>query len=405
MTGWLFWLAMTFFWSACMSFFSTQEMACISYNRLKLEVQARAGLRQAKWIQGLLRRPTSLFGTTLVGVNLCLVITSECMRQFFSSLSLNPNLSVFLLVPYLVLFGELIPMFAARTFPEHTAKLGSPIIWFFSVLISPFAYMLESILRFCFKPWMSKQVEQKSSLFQHEELQEMLRPLSTPKREEEDPSAHLFLSIQKMREKSCSTYMTQIQHVLCLSVDKNVTSALNRLRFTKTQLATVSTKQKKIIGLVTDEQLLLANQEAELQSILSSIPFVHCDEKASDILARMIHEEVPYSFVINEKGDISGILSIDALLEDFMPRLHGGSTASIPHISKTVDACTKIGDFFKKYDLPLQGDPDEQFSSYITRVLDRKPKVGERVLLGPLEITVRETSLRGIKRIFIQSLS
>ena len=407
MTPWLFWLLMTFCWSMCMSFFSTQEMACISYNRLKLEVQARAGLRKAKWIQGLLSHPTALFGTTLVGVNLCLVITSECLRQLFTSLSWNPNLSVFILVPYLMLFGELLPMFAARAFPEHTAKLGSPIIWFLSIVIRPFAYLLEKVLRLCFKPLLATASDTKNSLFQHEELQEMLRPLASTRREE-DPSAHLFLSIEKMRTRSIVSYMLPLDHIVTISHESTVLMALHRMKLAKIDLIAANTKRQTIVGLITLEKLLLANEKAPLYSLMQPIPYIQADEKSSDVLSKMIQEQAHQAFVLNRKGDIIGVLLIDALLEDFIPKLPDTISSSILHISKTIDGKTKIVDFFKKYELPFHEDalkePDETFSDYIGRILDRKPKIGESVQLASLELTVRSLSLRGAKRIYVQSL-
>ena len=96
----LFWLLSTVFWTFVMSFYSMQEMACISFNRLRLEFSVRAGSRRATWIKSMLDNPTTLFGTTLIGVNVALVISSESARQLFCALGLNPSLSALVHAPY-----------------------------------------------------------------------------------------------------------------------------------------------------------------------------------------------------------------------------------------------------------------------------------------------------------------
>lgn len=400
----LFWLFMTLFWSGCMSFFSTQEMACISYNRLKLEVEARAGSKRARWIQKLLQRPTALFGTTLFGVNLSLVITSESLRQLFSALSFNPNFSVFFLVPYLVLFGELIPMFAARSYPEHTAKLGSPILWVCSLIVRPFASLLESILQFCFKPWLKEELNKKT-LFQHEELQEMVRPLVMSIGGKEDPTAHLFFTVQKMREKKCMNYMTSFKHLLIVTEGRTAGWTLNKMREAEKEVSLVSSRQGQITGIVTDESLLLSDHYISVSKVVSPTSFLHEGMSASKALSKMLHDNRRYALVLNNEGSISGLLSIESLLDEFMPRPFTNKEPLLPHLSKTVDASMRIGDFCRKYEIHLDIDQNESFSSYLTKVLDHKPKVGEKVLLGYLEATVKETSILGVKKVFVRTLA
>ena len=139
----LFWFLSMVFWTFVMSFYSMQEMACISLNRLRLEYLVRSGSRRAAWIQTLLNTPTILFGTTLVSVNIALVLSSESMRQCFCAMGLNPNLAPLVNVPYVLIVGELIPMFAARLFPEHMARVGSPLLWVSSKVLAPIVLLFD----------------------------------------------------------------------------------------------------------------------------------------------------------------------------------------------------------------------------------------------------------------------
>jgi putative hemolysin len=170
----LFWLFSTFFWTSLMSFFSMQEMACISFNRLRLELSIRSGSKRALWIKNMLDNPVLLFGTTLIGVNVALVVSSESMRQFLTALHVNPNYAPCFHIPYVLIFGELVPMFAARRHPEHMAKLGIPLLWLVSKILSPVTLFIDfccSLLRSLF---VKKETQKGLPHLQRDELEELL---------------------------------------------------------------------------------------------------------------------------------------------------------------------------------------------------------------------------------------
>ncbi|MES2274306.1 MAG: DUF21 domain-containing protein, partial [Chlamydiota bacterium] len=67
------------------------------------------------------KRPSRLFGTTLIGINTALVFGSECARHIYESVHLDPDWAPLTQVLLVVIFGELAPMFAARRHPEQLA--------------------------------------------------------------------------------------------------------------------------------------------------------------------------------------------------------------------------------------------------------------------------------------------
>jgi len=108
------------------------EMACVSFNKVRLHYYVNQGNRRAIWLNYLLQHPFRLFGTTLIGVNVAMVVGSECSREFHSALGLSPDLAPLSQVIIVVIFAELAPMFAARHYAEHVAMLGAPPIVRFS---------------------------------------------------------------------------------------------------------------------------------------------------------------------------------------------------------------------------------------------------------------------------------
>lgn len=89
--SWRFFLFLIILSLIVEGFFSMMEMACVSFNKVRLHYYVTKGNHKAKWISFLLSRPTRLFGTTLIGVNIALEFGSECARRFYMSLGLSPD--------------------------------------------------------------------------------------------------------------------------------------------------------------------------------------------------------------------------------------------------------------------------------------------------------------------------
>lgn len=131
---WLFFNLLSIF---LLGFYSMMEMACVSFNKIRLHYYVYKGNKRAKWLNYLLHHPFRLFGTTLIGVNVSMVVGSECAREFHSAVGLDPDLAPLSQVILVVIFGELAPMFAARLFPEYIAMMGVPLIYASAKLLSP----------------------------------------------------------------------------------------------------------------------------------------------------------------------------------------------------------------------------------------------------------------------------
>ena len=125
------------------------EMACVSFNKIRLQYYVSKGYKRAIWLNYLLQHPSRLFGTTLICVNVGLIVGSECSREFYSSIGLNPDWAPLTQVFFVVIFGELSPMFAARNYAENVAMLGVPLIYFSAKLMSPLLWATSLLSKLC----------------------------------------------------------------------------------------------------------------------------------------------------------------------------------------------------------------------------------------------------------------
>ena len=144
---WLYFLLFTLLAIAIQGLFSLFEMAAVSFNKMRLQYYVSLGKRRALWLEFLLKRPSRLFGTTLIGINTALQIGSECSRRFYESIHLDPDWAPLTQVLAVVIFAELAPMFAARRHPEQLAMALVPLMALLARILQPVIWAFDALSR------------------------------------------------------------------------------------------------------------------------------------------------------------------------------------------------------------------------------------------------------------------
>lgn len=106
-------------------FFSAAEAGIVSLNRLRLRHLAESGLSRAKVLQGLLKHPTEILTTLLVGNNIVLVIASTFTTSLFEG---HLAVAILLLSFLILIFGEIIPKGLFSQYPNTlTLRLATSL--------------------------------------------------------------------------------------------------------------------------------------------------------------------------------------------------------------------------------------------------------------------------------------
>ena len=398
----LFWLLSTVFWTFVMSFYSMQEMACISFNRLRLEFSVRAGSRRATWIKSMLDNPTTLFGTTLIGVNVALVISSESARQLFCALGLNPSLSALVHAPYVLIVGELIPMFAARLFPEHMARLGIPLLWLSSRVLAPIALLFDGFFYYIRTYFFPESFRAAPPHLQRDELRDLIQVQTRGYLDEgSGPLESVVSRMFTLRDKTISQMMLLTTQFPSLGSSALCGPSREVLRKSGVDIALIKNSQGKIIGYIRGFDLVAAVDSGSVGSICRTATFVGELTTTIDVLFRLKKERAAIAFVVGSGGTITGIVTLD----DILAELTRGSQLldTLLHIEKRISGDLRIDEFCHRYHLPLPQTKAKTFSALVEELLGHKPSINDSVRFGTLVITVKEVGILGAKTILVKT--
>lgn len=396
------WLALNIISIFVLGFFSMAEMAMVSFNKIRLQYYLAEQRRGAKWLNYLLSHPSRLFGTTLIGVNVSMMLGSEFAREFHASIGIDPDWAPLSQVFLVIIFGELAPQFAARRFSEHVAFISAPILYFFSRLLAPFVYVLGLISQFANRLLGGK--ESHSDIFLTlEELQKVLED-----KEEENPLEQgedfnkMVSNIFRLRNLTAKKVMTPITERTGLHSNTTIDNLRKTLKGYLPYIPIYHHSPTNIVGIVFLRDLVRAQGAKRLRDFATAPWFITETTPVLQVLKQFRKNKAIVGCVIDPKGAPIGILSLDSLLE----RIFGKPTptrASNLVIDVTVPGDFTLEEFNKEFKTHISEPGCTTLQDLFLKKFDQHPEEGEVLSYPPFELVVKECSLIDIKTIQIRT--
>ena len=131
------------------SFFAGSETGFVSWNPLKIKHRQASGDIVARWALFLMQHKDRLISAVLIGNNICVVGASLAFVSLFESidhtvsweLTRLPSPESWLLTPFMVLFGEMLPKSLFRIYPFRLTMRSIPVLTGLYFITLPFTYV------------------------------------------------------------------------------------------------------------------------------------------------------------------------------------------------------------------------------------------------------------------------
>ena len=408
--SWHYFLSLLIIALVIQAFYTMLEMACVSFNRVRLQYYVSKNNRRAKWISYLLNRPAHLFGTTLIGVNAMLQFGSECGRRFYASLGLSPDWSALSQVFVVLIFAELAPLFAARRYAEHVTMLGIPIIYVTSIILRPITAVLAGICKVI--NWLFG-VKAQSAYLSREELQRAIEErddtVAPTETEEFDP---VLMNIFSLKSKIAKDLMDPIDRGKLISSEASIGDLRKLLGLEALPFIPVFHKSKRnIVAIAYPRDLLRHPDESRLRTYARSPWFITEKNSVVEIIKEFRRNNQSLAIVLNQSGIAVGILTLDAVVDEIFGRRDDwvsfgefSPEKKRVFVDRSLPGETKVTDVNLWFNLTLEGEEDETLEELMGRHLDHRPEKGESLRIGDIELMVEETSLIAGRTISIRSV-
>jgi CBS domain containing-hemolysin-like protein len=313
--------------------FSGMEIAFVSANKLRIELERKQGTFTSKVIQIFTRNPGQYIATMLVGNNIALVVYGiEMARLLYSILLLVlsqqtlENYPLFVLLVQTV-FSTIVILFTAEFFPKSLFRshpngflkfFSLPMLFFYIVFypISIFSTwislgFIRNILR------QKVKMGEEKRIFSKVDLDHFVGDVQSLEGEDDklDKEIKIFqnaMDFSEVKVRDCMIPRTDIEAI-------DVNSSVDELkeRFITTNYSRLPVFAESIdntIGYVNCKDLFKKPQS--IKSKLLKIEFVPETMLASKLLTSFIKEQKSIAIVVDEFGGTAGLVTIEDIIEE-----------------------------------------------------------------------------------------
>ena len=176
----------------------------------------------------------------------------------------------------------------------------------------------------------------------------------------------------------------------------------------------INEKKKKVEGILLAKDLLpllSINEEVNLDSIMRDAKVVPETKRADSLLEEFKKDKSHLAVVIDEYGEICGLVTIEDILEDLVGEIedeHDIDDLDLIQVSEKdfiAYAKIEIDEFEEKFEINLNESSVETLGGYMTKKLGILPKVGDKLIVESIELVVTAADKRRIKKIGISIIS
>jgi len=382
------------------AFFSGSETALVSINWIRLDHWLEKGRGSAKVLERFVADPHRMLGTTLVGTNIAVVMTSSLVSWRLKDALPNWSggliglVSIVIVTPAFLVLGEVIPKVIGRRHSDAiTLKVVHPLRMFY-YLLSPVILVTTGIAGALLRPFGIRAQEWRSRL-----TKDQLRLLLTSEGERagavDEQETRLISGIFEFGQTAIGEVMVPRTDIVGVSPDSTVGEAVELVRAHGfSRLPVLSPDRDHIEGMVHSRDLLGMPRDTGIADLVRAVPYMPetktCDDLFRELQARRQHMVA----VADEHGSLAGIVTLEDLLEELVGEIEDEYDVRQSLIQKIdddlfmVDGRTEIDALEDALGIDLPEGDYNTAAGFVIKMLGKIPEQGDEAVVGGLEFRV-----------------
>jgi Mg2+/Co2+ transporter CorB len=380
------------------AFFSGSETALVSLNRYQLRHKARQGHRGARLAERLLQRPDRLIGLILLGNNLVNFSAASLVALIALKIGGQPAVALGTLILTLVvlIFSEAAPKTLAALHPERIAypaaiiyypllKVTYPIVWLTNMASNGVLFLFGV-----------RSGDSELTALTREELRTVVHEAGG---RISNRYQKMLLNILDLEKVTVDDVMVPHNEIIGIDLDDDaaeIERIINQSQHTR--LPVYSGNIDQIVGILHLRRLAnLAQRSFEpdaLRRLLDEPYFVPEGTPLSTQLVQFQRRTERIAFVVDEYGDIQGIVTLEDILEEIVGEFTTDPADSADDVvregpdSFLVSGTANIRELNRTQDWELPTDGPKTLNGLIVELLETIPEPSTCLKISgyPLEI-------------------
>jgi magnesium and cobalt exporter, CNNM family len=331
-------------------FFSSSETSLFSLSRTQLEQMRRDGNPHVQLIERLLSQPRRLIVTILIGNEFVNVAASALSAAIVIEVlgAENKLVNLFVMVPILLLMGEITPKtFAIRNNTVFAGFLSRPIEWF-AFVITPLRRAVRSVADRVTTLIVGSERSRSNIV-----TEDMVRTLAKEAVGEGvlDPMEAQYINrIFDLGNKTVAEVMTPRSGIFFLPADMPLPNIVRQLHLTRrTKVPVYDGNRNNILGILYARDLLgldtaaITGAAGGLQPLLRKPCYVPDSGSAVDLFHQFRQRRLSTALAVDENGTVTGLITMEDLLECIFGDLPSASDMTGASVYRVAAVTSRTG--------------------------------------------------------------
>jgi CBS domain containing-hemolysin-like protein len=401
------------------AFFSGLEIAFVSSNNLKIELDKSKGLLSGRIFSRFNQNPSKFIGALLLGNNVALVIYGIAMSDLLTPYIMNwlpeyleTEILVLLIqtiiATVLILFtAEFLPKALFRQRPNAILNFFAVPVFIFYFLSFPVIWIFTGFAGWLLKVVFGIKSLEQAYVFSAIDLDDYIRNFSGDKLEEDDVTSEIqmvqnALDFTNVKLRACMVPRPEISAL-------ESSESLDELRklFIETGFSKILIYEESIdniIGYVHSSDMF--KYPADIKSITRSVFFVPETMLANDVLTMFFKQHKSIAIVVDEFGGTAGIVTMEDIMEEIFGEIEDEydedefTDRQIADNEYVLSGRIEIDYLNEKYGLDFpQSDDYETIAGFIISNYESIPELRDEINIGKYTFTILQASENRIEQV------
>ena len=406
------------------SFFAGMEIAFVSANKLRIELESKNGTLSGRLFSYFLKHPGRFIVTMLFGNNISLVVYGIIMaglleppielvlekmgvhHSHFAVIGIQTLISTL----FVLVTAEFLPKILFRINPNRTLTLFTIPTAIFYALLYPMVFVTMGIANFILKKIMKVNFSEDAPVFARIDLDNYVRE-HTSKVDDQDDLEHEIQIFQKalgfseIRARDCMVPRT---HIEAIDVSEPIDELKNK--FIETGLSKMLIFEETVDHVIGyAHSFAMFKKPSSIRSVLLPIIIIPETTPANQLLTRFIQERKSVAVVVDEFGGTSGIITMEDVMEEIF-----GEISDEHDVEELTEKTLSDNEYFfsgqlkidylnEKYKLSIEeGENYETLAGYILNHHENIPQLNEEIAIENFVFTITKVSGSRIDNVILK---
>ena len=397
------------------AFFSSAETAITAIDNYECNALKKSRKKNDKRVSFLIKEKEKIVSTTLIATNFFNMLLSSVVTVFTIEIIGIWYLPVTTAVTTVVIivFAEIIPKTLSTYYALAIVRKTSILLYLVYIICYPFVFIFSLLSNFVIWALHLLYGKEKKQLTE-EELKELI---NIGKEDgallgNEHNLLKKAMHLKNMKIKSLMTKTPKIVFVKESSSFEDVINAFRESNFSR--LPVLSNDEKTFLGLIHYKDVLFNfNEEWNLSKVMKTALFIPESSSIFSIIKLMNQEKRNMVFVIDESGDVLGLLTMDDIIalicgkskDEYRQGSEEAKSSSIKHLQNgtiEVDPSLPLGEINELLGTNFSSLYYESLTGLILEKCQYLPKMGDTIEFENVEVKIASVKGSKIESVIIE---